>query len=75
MLIPVGPVLTGQIRAASRVHPALAATLVIAALEQRLIGGVQGEVHWYLGTGNGVTIKVLGPLRDQSARPGPIVCD
>jgi len=53
----------------------LAATLVIAALEQRLIGGVQGEVHWYLGTGNGVTIKVLGPLRDQSARPGPIVCD
>ena len=47
----------------------------IGPSDQRLLGGVQGEVHWYLGTGNSDTVTVHGPLRDQGVRPGPIACD
>jgi hypothetical protein len=47
----------------------------IGPSDQRLLGGVQGEVHWYLGTGNADVVTVHGPLRDQSLPPGPVTCE
>jgi hypothetical protein len=42
--------------------------------DQGLLGGMQGEVHWYLGTDNDSEITVHGPLKDQTLAPGPIEC-
>jgi hypothetical protein len=47
----------------------------IGPAEQRFLGGVQGEVHWYLQTDNDDTLTLHGPLRDQSVPPGPVACE
>ena len=40
----------------------------------KYLGGAQAELHWYLGTDEDSQVTVLGPLKDQSLAPGPIVC-
>jgi hypothetical protein len=53
--------------------------VVVAGYEARpvlwkFLGGAPAEVHWYLGSDEDSQITLLGPLRDQSLAPGPIVC-
>jgi hypothetical protein len=40
----------------------------------KFLGGAPPEVHWYFGSDEDSQITLLGPLRDQSLTPGPIVC-
>jgi hypothetical protein len=42
--------------------------------KQDWLGGMQGEVHWYLGTNNDSQITIHGSLKDQTMLPGPIEC-
>ncbi|HME69450.1 MAG TPA: hypothetical protein VKM54_06230 [Myxococcota bacterium] len=40
----------------------------------KFLGGAPAELHWYLGSDEGSQITLLGPLKDQTLVPGPIVC-
>jgi hypothetical protein len=40
----------------------------------KFLGGAPAELHWYLGSDEDSQITLLGPLKDQSLAPGPIVC-
>jgi hypothetical protein len=40
----------------------------------KYLGGATAELHWYFGSDDTTQITLLGPLRDQSLAPGPIVC-
>lgn len=40
----------------------------------KFLGGAPAELHWYLGSDEETQITLLGPLKDQSLAPGPIVC-
>lgn len=40
----------------------------------KFLAGAPAELHWYLGSDEDSQITLLGPLKDQSLAPGPIVC-
>lgn len=52
----------------------VAAGWEIGPSDQSFLGGLQGEVHWYLRTDNRSEITVHGPLKDQTIPTGPIEC-
>lgn len=43
--------------------------------DQKILGGLQKEVHWHLGTDNDSKITVYGKLKDQSLALGPVKCE
>lgn len=54
-------------------HVVAASGFETGPMSATFLGGVQGEIHWYLGSDSDSQVRI-GRLKDQSLAYGPVEC-